>query len=90
MNAYLASEEAEAAIRSRVADGLRRLGPDGRLRQALAMSAAMKRLAMQGLRERNPDWDADQLAVGWIALVHGKELADRYAAWLKERKREHA
>ena len=67
------SPEAEAAL-VRV---LRGMPPERRLRQAFALTDAVRELARAGLRSRHPGASAEELRRRFAALVLGPELAER-------------
>lgn len=50
-------------------DALRQLGPQGRLKQALRMSRAMRELLAAGYRQRFPAWSQQQVAEAVAARI---------------------
>lgn len=55
----------------------RRLGPEGRVAQAAALSEALRATVREQLRVAHPDWSPWQLRMGFIERVYGVELAER-------------
>jgi hypothetical protein len=85
MNPVEASDAAERAIRPVVVAGLRRIGPEGRLRAANRLSRSVRRMAVEAIRRRHPDWDEAQVRRCWMTQAYGADLAARYDAWLAGR-----
>jgi hypothetical protein len=53
------------------ADIVRRLGPDRRLRMAIAMSEDLRSMAMQRLRQQHPEFDEAALRRALIEELYG-------------------
>jgi len=62
-------EAAEAQVRI-----LSDMAPPERMRIAFEMSEAARRMALAGLRSRNPDLSEEELVGRLVALCHGIEL----------------
>jgi len=63
-------------------DGLRRMTPDERLRKMKDMSARVKRMALDAIRRRHPDWDDREVRLKFIEITYGEELASEVrSAW---------
>ena len=58
----------------------RRLGPEGRIREALALTEALRATVRAQLRAAHPDWDEWSLKMAFIERVYGPELASRVRA----------
>jgi hypothetical protein len=56
------------------AQAARRLGPDGRVALAIEMSDDLRRITLEGLRERNPGLSEDELVRSLIRLWHGVDV----------------
>ena len=55
-------------------EALRRLGPVGRIAQALDMSDLARRIAVQGWLDRHPDWSAARARAQVLRRALGDEL----------------
>lgn len=53
------------------------LDGEERVRLAVEMAGQAKHVALAGIRARNPRLSADEIAVEWIRLLHGPEVAVR-------------
>ena len=51
-------------------EAYRRMGPMGRLKVALELSDFVRSLAMAGIRQRHPEYTADQLAEALLYEVY--------------------
>jgi hypothetical protein len=67
-------------IERRVLEGLRRLGPEGRLEQTMALWRAVDELAEAGIRLREGPLDAQQLRSRLAVLRYGQALVARVEA----------
>ncbi len=52
----------------------RRMGPEARVRMAFEMSDDVRRMALDGIRARHPDYDADRLRRALFRLLLGDEI----------------
>ena len=50
-------------------DALRRLGPAGRLRAGIELTHASRKLLIEGLRRRHPDYSEEQLRMACFKLL---------------------
>ena len=66
---------------------LRRASPATRAARALSLSATVIELARHAIRERHPDWSEDQVAMEFVAVHYGNDLADRVRAYLERMRR---
>ena len=64
---------------------LRRIPPIQRLRKTLAWSRQVKRMSMDAIRRRHPDFDENAVRLKFIELTYGKALADDVRRWHEER-----
>ena len=64
---------------------LRQMSPEERVLKVSAWSGQIKRMAMDAIRRRHPEFDDDEVRVRFVELTYGQELADGYRNWLKER-----
>ncbi len=55
----------------------RRMGPEGRIGRAIAMSEALRETVRAQLRAAHPDWDVAELRLAFIERVYGPEMAAR-------------
>lgn len=62
----------DALERQRIAH--EELGPEGRVREAIAMSESIRRVTLSGLRARHPGVSEEELVLRFIARVHGIRL----------------
>ena len=58
----------------------RRMGAEGRVALAIEMSEELRLVSLEGLRERHPEADDDQLVLLLIELWHGTNVAREVAA----------
>jgi hypothetical protein len=66
----------ERAWRAQV-EAVRRLGPDGRVRMAAKMSEDVRRIALDGIRRRHPEYDEGQARDALLTALYGEDLAQR-------------
>ena len=64
---------------------LRRMSPRQRLRKTFALSRQVKRMSMNAIRRRHPDFDEDAVRLKFIELTYGEALADDVRRWQEER-----
>ena len=64
---------------------LRRMSPIERLRKTFALSRQVKRMAMDAIRRRHPDFDDDAVRLKFIELTYGQALADDVRRWQEGR-----
>lgn len=55
----------------------RRLGPEGRVRLAAEMSEDARRISLEGIRGRHPEYDEQQAQRALIFLILGPNMARR-------------
>lgn len=65
---------------------LRKAGPTERVRLARSLSQSVMQMAWRSLQKANPDADEDEIAVLFVALNYGQELAEGYRAALTQRR----
>lgn len=68
-------------IEARVIEGLRRLGPAGRLQQTAALCLAADELAIAGIRLREGPLSNDEIRSRLARLRYGDQLVDRVEAY---------
>lgn len=61
-------------IRRRQIEVYRAIGPDERVALAVALSEDVRRIALDGIRGRNPDFDEARVHREWLRILHGDEL----------------
>ncbi len=66
---------------------LRRATPAERVRLARSLSRTVISLSLRALRRADPAASDDDIAVRFVALHHGGDLARRFGACLAERRR---
>jgi len=66
-------------------DLLRQMSPIERLRKTFALSRQVKRMSMDAIRRRHPEFDEDEIRVRFIELTYGKAIAADVARWQEER-----
>ena len=66
-------------------DLLRRSSPERRLALALSLSSSVVGLSRRGLARVDPDASEQQLAVRWVRLSYGDELARELEGFLRRR-----
>ena len=55
---------------------LHQMSPAQRIQKTFAWSNQLKRMAMDAIRRRHPDFDEAQVRLKFIELTYGKELAE--------------
>jgi hypothetical protein len=65
-------------------DCLRKMTPQQRLELALALSAQVRKMAMDAIRRRLPHLEEREMQLRFIEAVYGKELANKIAFQLAE------
>ena len=53
-----------------------------------SLSQSMMQASRENIRQLHPDANEDELALIWIELYYGKDLAERVRAYLKRRRDE--
>jgi len=53
---------------------LRRMGPEGRLRAAMELTRTSRKLLLEGVHKRHPDYDERQIRLEIIRLTLPEEL----------------
>jgi hypothetical protein len=76
-------------IERRVIEGLRKLGPEGRLEQTMALCRAADELAEAGIRLREGQLDAQELRFRLAVLRYGKAVVTRAEAHRSHRSAHH-
>jgi hypothetical protein len=60
-------------------EAARRLGRDGRVRVAVGMSEDARRISIEGVKRRNPEYSDAQAQHAILCALYGEELADKFA-----------
>ena len=60
---------------------LLQLPPSQRLEKALALSCELIRLSKAAIRRRHPNFSEDEVALKFIELTYGTELAESVRTW---------
>ena len=66
-------------------DWFRRMSPTERVNKMCKLSASLRRMAMDAIRRRHPEYDQHEIRMKFIELTYGKELSDSVRAQLRER-----
>ena len=56
------------------------MSPQKRVEQALALSEEVRRVALDGIKQRDPSLDDEQLLAEWLRMLHGRGLAEELLA----------
>lgn len=67
-------------------EGLRQMAPTERVNKMCMLSANLRRMAMDAIRRRHPEYEEREVRIKFIELAYGKGLADSVRTHLKERK----
>ena len=67
-------------------EGFRRMSPTERVGKMCKLSASLRRMAMDAICRRHPEFDESEVRLKFIELTYGKELADSVRNHLQERK----
>lgn len=62
------------------------MSPTERVNKMCKLSANLRRMAMDAIRRRHPEFDQLEVRLKFIELTYGKELADSVRSQLRERK----
>jgi hypothetical protein len=65
--------------------GFRQMSPTERVNKMCKLSASLRRMAMDAIRRRHPEYDQHEIRMKFIELTYGKELSDSVRAQLRER-----
>jgi hypothetical protein len=63
----------------------RRMAPQERIERMSSWSTQLKKMAMEAIRRRHPEFDEQQVQLKYIELAYSLELAQGYRTWLTER-----
>lgn len=74
------NDTSKQAARAQV-EAWRSMGGEDRLRQAMALSDAVRRVSASGVRRRHPNYSEHQVHLAVIRLVLGLELFHRCFPW---------
>ena len=66
-------------------EGFRRMSPTERINKMCKLSASLRRMAMDAIRRRHPDYDQHEIRMKFIELTYGKSLADAVRKQLRDR-----
>lgn len=66
--------------RRRQLEVYRRMSPQARVEQTLALSEEIRRVALDGIRQRNPSFDDEQVRVAWLRMLYGPDFAEQLLA----------
>ncbi|WP_394843029.1 hypothetical protein LZC95_38995 [Pendulispora brunnea] len=58
-------------------DVYRRMTPGRKVEIALELSESVRRTARSGIRKRHPEYSEQQVTRALVALIHGRETAQR-------------
>lgn len=62
-------------------DLARQMTPSQRLKKICGWSLQVKRMAMDAIRRRHPEFDEDEVRLKFLELAYGKDLADDVRRW---------
>jgi len=79
------SSDTDPAIERLQIAGLRRLSPGQRFQMANRLTRSVFLLSWQNFRRRHADLGEDAVALRWVRLLYGDDLATRVAAYLEQR-----
>jgi hypothetical protein len=66
-------------------EGMRRMSGTERTNKMCKLSSSLRRMAMDAIRRRHPEYDQHEIRLKFIELTYGKELADAVRDHLRER-----
>jgi hypothetical protein len=66
-------------------EGFRRMSPTERVNKMCKLSASLRRMAMDAIQRRHPEYDQHEIRMKFIELTYGKELANSVRNQLRER-----
>lgn len=65
---------------------LRQMTPHERLRRTCAWSGQVRRMALDAIRRRHPEFSEGDVRLRFIELTYGKPLADEVRNWQVEQR----
>ncbi len=68
-------------------EGFRRMSSTERINKMCKLSASLRRMAMDAIRRRHPEFDQHEIRMKFIELTYGKELSESVRNHLRERDR---
>ena len=71
--------DTDPEIRRRQLAAYRQMSPEQRIEVALGLSEDIRRIALDGIRARNPAADEAQVQAEWLRMLFGHRLASRLA-----------
>lgn len=66
-------------------EGFRRMSPTERINKMCKLSASLRRMAMDAIHRRCPEFDENESRLKFIELTYDKELADAVRDHLRQR-----
>lgn len=60
---------------------LRKMSPQERIRRTCAMSRRVRKMALDAIRRRHPEFSEGDVQLRFIELTYGKPLADGVRRW---------
>jgi hypothetical protein len=67
-------------VRRRQLEAYRAMGPQRRVEHALALSEEIRRVAIDGMKQRDPSLNDEQIRAAWLRMLHGPDLAEEILA----------
>ncbi len=61
------------------------MSPQRRLQQVFSWSSQLKQMALDAIRRRHPEFDANAVGLKFIESTYGKKLADEIRLWQEKR-----
>lgn len=68
-----------------MAEGLRAMGRDQRAKRASMLTNRCHRQAMANIERTRPDWPEHEQKLFYVTLTHGRDLAERVRAYMRNR-----
>lgn len=74
----MARDTSSDAARAQI-DAARRLGLEGRLRIAVAMSEDARQISIEGIKRRHPELSDGRVRHAILCALYGEDLAEKFA-----------
>jgi hypothetical protein len=67
-------------VRRRQLEVYRGMSPARRVELALALSEEIRRVALGGIKQRDPSLGDEQVRAEWLRMLHGRDIAEALLA----------
>ena len=78
-------DDTHPEVARRMIDLLRAAGPHGRFQMMERLTATTRALSRRAICRRHPEWTDREVDVEFVAVMYGRELAERLRAFFASR-----